>query len=76
MIGRATIVDYNSYCREIAEVLSSLDDVRLGVLGKTVHKTFLTRRKYNRGRVTDQMSIIILGIMFKEDKTGFPGNFL
>lgn len=67
-----TINDYYSYCREVAEVISSHSDIILGGEGKTVQidETFLTKRKYNRGRVTDQMTITVLGLYCKEDKEG------
>lgn len=67
-----TLVDYFSYCREVAEVIASHTDLVLGGEGKTVQidETFLTKRKYNRGRVTEQMTVIVLGLYCKEDKTG------
>lgn len=44
----------------------------VGGVGKTVQidETFLTKRKYHRGRLTEQMSIVVLGMYCKEDKTG------
>ncbi|KAL7290007.1 hypothetical protein TKK_0015738 [Trichogramma kaykai] len=68
----STVVDYYSYCREIAEVVASQSDIVLGGSGKTVQvdETFLTKRKYHRGRVTEQMTIIVLGLYCKEDKIG------
>lgn len=67
-----TVVDYFSYCREIAEVIASHSPVTLGGKNKTVQidETFLTKRKYNRGRLTQQMTITVLGLYCKEDKTG------
>ena len=35
-----------------------------------VDETFLTKRKYHRGRQTDQMTIVVLGLYCKEDKGG------
>lgn len=71
-ISNSTISDYYSYCREITEVISSHSMLKLGGANKTVQidETFLTKRKYNRGRITEQMTIIVLGIYCKEDKTG------
>lgn len=67
-----TVVDYYSYYREIAEIISSHHVKPFGGEDKTVQidETFLTKRKYHRGRLTEQMSIIVLGIYCKEDKTG------
>lgn len=66
------VVDYFSCCREIAEIISSHHVGAFGGKGKTVQidETFLTKRKYHRGRVTEQMSIVVLGIYCKEDKSG------
>ncbi|GIY01649.1 hypothetical protein CDAR_117761 [Caerostris darwini] len=47
-----------SYFREIAEVFASHHSKQLGGPGKTIllDETFLTKRKYNRGRVTASMT--------------------
>ena len=65
-------MDYYSYCREVCEVVASHRNNCLGGEGKTVQidETFLTKRKYHRGRLTEQMSIVVLGLYCKEDKTG------
>lgn len=54
----STVIDYFSYCREVAEVIVSHDQTILGGEGKTVQidETFLTKRKYHRGRITEQMT--------------------
>ncbi|XP_035227418.1 uncharacterized protein LOC118199635 [Stegodyphus dumicola] len=67
-----TICDFMSYCREICEVFASHHSTQLGGAGKTilVDETFLTKRKYNRGRVTKNMTITVLGIYCREDKEG------
>ncbi|KAL7292208.1 hypothetical protein TKK_0014161 [Trichogramma kaykai] len=67
-----TVVDYYSYCREIAEVVASWSNVVLGCSGKPVQidESFLTKRKYHRGRVTEEITIIVLGLYCKEDKIG------
>lgn len=72
VVSNSTIVDYYSYCREICEVVASHSDVQLGGEDKTVEmdETFLTNRKYNRGRITEQMTIVVFGMYCKEDKTG------
>ncbi|KAL7305616.1 hypothetical protein TKK_0002345 [Trichogramma kaykai] len=71
-LSTSTVVDYYSYCREIGEVVASQSDVVLGGIGKTVQidETFLTKRKYHHGRITEQMTIIVLGLYCKEDKIG------
>lgn len=71
-ISNSTVIDYYSYCREIAEVISSNSTLKLGGTNKPVQidETFLTKRKYNRGRITEQMTITVLGMYCKEDKTG------
>ncbi|EFN74757.1 hypothetical protein EAG_15069, partial [Camponotus floridanus] len=50
-----TVVDYYSYCREIAEIISSHHVKPFGGKDKTVQidETFLTKRKYHRGRLTE-----------------------
>lgn len=71
-LSKSTIIDYYSYCREVAEVIISHSNLVLGGEGKTVQidETFLTKRKYNRGRVTEQMTTTVLGLYCKEDKCG------
>jgi len=68
----STVIDYYSYCREVAEVLASHSETVLGREGKAVQidNTFLTKRKYNLGRLSEQMTIVVLGLYCKEDKTG------
>lgn len=70
-ISNHTIVDYFSYFREITEIISSHSYNLFGGPGKTVQldETFLTKRKYNRGRITEQTTLIVFGIHCKEDKT-------
>ncbi|CAH2100527.1 unnamed protein product [Euphydryas editha] len=72
VLSMSTVVDYYSYCREIAEVISSHSDLILGGNDKTVQidETFLTKSKYHRGRITEQMTITVLGLYCKEDKMG------
>ncbi|KAL7293178.1 hypothetical protein TKK_0013326 [Trichogramma kaykai] len=71
-LSTATVEDYYSYCREIAEVIASYSDMLLGGRDKKVKvdETFLTNRKYHRGRMTEQMTITFLGLYCKEDKIG------
>lgn len=71
-LSKTTITDYYSYCREVAEVIASHSNLTLGGEGKTVQidETFLTKRKYHRGRITEQMTITVLGLYCKEDKVG------
>lgn len=68
----STVIDYYSYCREVAEVIASNDKICLGGYGKTVQidETFLTKRKYHRGRITEQMTITVFGLYCPEDKVG------
>lgn len=72
VLRKSTVIDYYSYCREITEVVASNSDIRLGGDGKTVQidETFLINRKYHSGRITERMTITVLGIYCKEDKTG------
>ncbi|KAK0083510.1 hypothetical protein PV326_006695 [Microctonus aethiopoides] len=65
-----TVCDYFSYCRNIAEVITSHTEIVFGGDSKTVQidETFLTKRKYNRGRITEQMTTTVLGLYCKEDK--------
>ena len=68
-----TTTDYFSFCREVCEVIASHDSRQLGGgLGKTisVDEIFLTRRKYNRGKVTESSTVIVLGIYCREDREG------
>lgn len=71
-LSRSTIIDYYSYCREVAEVVASNEEICLGGKGKTVQidETFLTKRKYHCGRITEQMTTTVLGLYCKEDKIG------
>lgn len=71
-ISNHTIVDYFLYFREITEIISFHSYNLFGGPGKTVQldETFLTKRKYNRGRITEQTTLIVFGIYCKEDKTG------
>lgn len=72
IVSNSTVSDYYSYCREIAEVVSSNCEIQLGGAEKSIQidETLLTKRKYHRGRITEQMTIVVLGIYCKEDKTG------
>ncbi|XP_035206196.1 uncharacterized protein LOC118202738 isoform X2 [Stegodyphus dumicola] len=72
VIANETIVDFLSYCREVCEIFASHHSRMLGGKGKSIliDETFLTRRKYNRGRVTKNMTIVVLGIYCREDKEG------
>lgn len=72
VLSWSTVIDYYSYCREIAEVIVSHADIRLGGENKTVQidEIFLTKRKYHRGRLTEQMSLTVLGLYCKEEKVG------
>lgn len=71
-LSRKTICCYFKMFRNIIQVIVSNVNIKLGGVGKTVQidETFLTRRKYHRGRVTKQMTTTILGIYCKEDKHG------
>lgn len=56
----------------MAEITASHTDVQLGGPDKSVQsdETYLTKRKYHRGRITSQMSVIVFGLYCKEDKVG------
>ncbi|GFU24700.1 uncharacterized protein NPIL_88621 [Nephila pilipes] len=60
----ATIVDFYSRMREVTEIVASHHDKLLGGPDKTIllDETFLTKRKYNRGRKTQTMTQVVLGI--------------
>ena len=51
--------DYYSFCREICEVVVLHDSHKLGKFRKTVSvdKTFLTREKYHKGRMSESCNI-------------------
>ncbi|GFQ71225.1 DDE_Tnp_IS1595 domain-containing protein [Trichonephila clavata] len=68
----ATIVDFYSRLREVAEIIGSHHDKLLGGPGKTIllDETFLTKRKYNKGRKTKTMTQVVLGIYCRDDKEG------
>ena len=69
---RGTITDYFSYCREVCEVVASHYSKKLWGLRKTisVDETFLTRRKYNSGRVSESSTVVVFGLYYREDKEG------
>lgn len=71
-VSNTSVSDYFGHCREITEIVASNCDVKLGGPNKTIQvdEAFLTKRKYHRGRITEQMTITVLGIFCKEDKTG------
>ena len=71
-IGKQTITDWYSMCREVCEIVSSHHSKQLGGAGAHVEmdETFLTTRKYNRGRRTKEMTITIFGIYCRETKEG------
>jgi len=71
-ISTETVIDYYCFCREIAEVYASHNSSKLGGPGKSIliDETFLTKRKYNRGRRSAQNTQVVLGIYCREDKEG------
>ncbi|GFQ80721.1 hypothetical protein TNCT_419161 [Trichonephila clavata] len=62
----ATIVDFYSRLREVAEIIGSHHDKLLG----GPDETFLTKRKYNKGRKTKTMTQVVHGIYCRDDKEG------
>jgi hypothetical protein len=70
-----TAVDYYSMCREVAEVIMSheIHNHPLGGPGMEVEvdECYLTRRKYNVGRVTKTSTITILGMYERATDLGF-----
>ncbi|GFR00157.1 DDE_Tnp_IS1595 domain-containing protein [Trichonephila clavata] len=69
----ATMVDFYSRLREVAEIIGSHHDKLLGGPGKTIllDETFLTKRKYNKGRKTKTIwTQVVLGIYCRDDKEG------
>ncbi|XP_053962558.1 uncharacterized protein LOC128866086 isoform X1 [Anastrepha ludens] len=71
-LSTGTITDYYSHCREVTEIISSHTDLELGNLGRIVlfDETFLAKRKYNRGRFSEELTINVVGLFCKEDRTG------
>jgi sugar phosphate permease len=67
-----SLVDYYSFCREVCEVYASNHSKKLGGVGKTIEldETFITKRKYHRGRLADTMTLTVFGIYCREDKEG------
>lgn len=70
-----TAVDYFSMCREVAEVIMS-HEIRKRPLGGPgmeveVDECYLTRRKYNRGRMTKTGTVTILGLYERSTDLGF-----
>ena len=71
-ISGTTVSDHYSFCREICEVIASHIEGQLGGPDLTIEcdETFLTCRKYNRGRYTHSHSIVLFGIYCCETKEG------
>ncbi|GIX97950.1 DDE_Tnp_IS1595 domain-containing protein [Caerostris darwini] len=71
-ISSESVGDFYSYFREIAEVFASHHSKQLGGPDKTIllDETFLTKRKYNRGRITESMTQTVFGIFCKQDREG------
>jgi hypothetical protein len=70
-----TAVDNYSMCREVAECIMS-NEIRSHPLGGPgveveVDECYLTRRKYNVGRLTKTGTITILGLYERETGLGF-----
>jgi hypothetical protein len=67
-----TVSDHYFFCREVCEVIASHVEGQLGGPGLTIEcdETFLTRRKYNRGRYTHSHTIVLFGIYCRETKEG------
>lgn len=72
---RNTAVDYYSMTREVAEVIISneIRNHKLGGVGCEVEvdECYLTRRKYNVGRVLKTSTITILGLYERDTGIGF-----
>jgi hypothetical protein len=70
-----TAVDYYSMCREVAEVMMShaIAEQPLGRPGMEVEvdECYLTRRKYNEGRITKTGTVTILGLYERHTDLGF-----
>jgi hypothetical protein len=71
-ISKQTVCDYYSYCREICDVIASNSQILLGGPNLSVEadETFLTKRKYNRGRITSTHTMTIFGMYCRETKEG------
>ena len=60
-ISSTTVSDHYSFCCEVCELITSHVEGQLGDSGLTIEcdETFLTRRKYNRGRYTHSHRIVL-----------------
>ena len=73
--GNTTAVDHYSMCREICEVIMSNEILQRQFGGPgievEVDETFLTRRKYHKGRHLRSETVTLLGIYERATKLGF-----
>lgn len=71
-ISNKTVIEFLFFCREVCEVYASHNYNQLGGKFKTIEadECFLSKRKYNRGRITSSMTQTIFGIYCREDKEG------
>lgn len=73
--SRHTAIDNYSMCREVAECVMS-NQINKNPLGGNemeveVDECYLTRRKYNVGRVTKTGTVTILGLYERQSGLGF-----
>jgi hypothetical protein len=71
-ISNQTVVDWFSLCREVAEVVVSHSTAQTSGPGCTVEldETFLTKRKYNRGHITKNMTQVVFVMFCRQIKEG------
>lgn len=70
-ISTSTMVDYYNFVRDVGRVImSNKPDQWLGQEGATIEvdETFVTRRKYHMGTMTNSMTTIIFGMYCRETK--------
>ncbi|RWS20479.1 hypothetical protein B4U80_03076 [Leptotrombidium deliense] len=71
-LSTRTVVNWYSMCREVCEIVMSNEDHQIGGPDMTVEvdETFLTKRKYNKGRITRGHDLVLFGMYCRETKEG------
>lgn len=71
-VARQTAVDFYSFCREVAEIVISNTQVKIGGPGLHVEvdEKYTRKRKYHRGRISKTHQVVIFGAVCRETKQG------
>lgn len=71
-VARQTAVDFYSFCREVAEIVISNTEVKIGGPGLHVEvdEKYTRKRKYHRGRIIKTHQVVIFGAVCRETKQG------